>query len=432
MEPIYLVRTQSMEGREPNLGDLVPFSQSPWVLGDTPIGSGQYGRVYKAFSKHNPSITCAVKILKYGTTEDGGFNEVKALETLSGHPNCIELLGIYEKSGQLAICFDFCEGGDLFDRINSKRNYQENEARELLRNCLLAIKHAHDQHLAHADIKLENIFLCGRNDDVTIKIGDWGSSIDTNRVNDRAAVPGTLGYLAPEVLKGKGAGFHKAADMFALGVVAYCVMSGYPPWESSDYESPLSGTIHFHNQYWGHVSQDARDFIRSLLTVDPTQRLTVDGGLNHPWITLGSAKEEEVQKSDVTDGLQEENQEQTQEIVDVIVSSDTESDTETESETETETETYSDSDSEIGIDSDCDSDYGCDFNDDLGLSIIHNTAARNKTPEAIPRVKTKSRMRHRRHFSSSNLLPLVSKSNWNWRSKALIEVMIRSRRARYR
>jgi len=406
-----------MEEREPTLGDLLPFSQSPWVL-DEPIGHGQFGRIWRAHSKQNPSVTCAVKILKYGSTEDGGFHEVKALEALSGHPNCVELLGVYEKSGQLVLCFELCEGGDLFDRLISKRNYQENEARDLLRNCLLAIKHAHDQHLAHADIKLENIFLCGRNDDVTIKIGDWGSSVDTNCVNDRAAVLGTLGYLSPEVLKGKGAGFNKEADMFALGVVTYCVMSGYPPWESSDYESPLSGTIHFHNQYWGHVSQDARDFIRACLTVEPTQRLTVDAALNHPWIKLASGKED-AQKSDWL----RENQEKTPEIVKVIANSDTESDTESDTDSDTE----SDSDSEIGIDSDCDSDYGYDFNDDSGQSIIHITA---ETPGAIPRVKTKSRLR-RLHFSS-NLLPLVSKSNWYWRSKALIKAMIQRRRARYR
>jgi len=88
--------------------------------------------------------------------------------------------------------------------------------------------------------------------------------------------------------------YGKPVDLFALGVVAYNVLSGYSPFarfcnitQVSKYDPNLviRGHYDFHAQYWGHASDGAKQFIRALLEHDPARRLTADQALCHPWLT---------------------------------------------------------------------------------------------------------------------------------------------------
>ncbi|CAM9683589.1 unnamed protein product, partial [Discosporangium mesarthrocarpum] len=99
-------------------------------------------------------------------------------------------------------------------------------------------------------------------------------------------------YVAPEILKGEVYG--KPVDMWSIGVIMYILLGGYPPFHDDNqaklYMKIKKGTVVFHPQYWNTVSDEAKDLIRRLLTLDQSKRATVDQALNHPWIT-GDAKE---------------------------------------------------------------------------------------------------------------------------------------------
>jgi calcium-dependent protein kinase len=97
---------------------------------------------------------------------------------------------------------------------------------------------------------------------------------------------GTPYYMAPEVLDGA---YSEACDMWSLGVITYCLLCGYPPF-NADTDAKLFRKIQkcefeFYMPEWGSVSPESIDFIRKLLKLNPNERMSPEEALRHPWIT---------------------------------------------------------------------------------------------------------------------------------------------------
>lgn len=107
------------------------------------------------------------------------------------------------------------------------------------------------------------------------------------------SMAGSFGYAAPEVMLKKGHG--KAVDMWSLGVITYTLLCGYSPFRSENLtdliEECRAGRIIFHERYWKGVSQDAKDFILTLLDPNPSQRVTSEEALKHVWLTGTTASD---------------------------------------------------------------------------------------------------------------------------------------------
>lgn len=77
----------------------------------------------------------------------------------------------------------------------------------------------------------------------------------------------------------------------SIGVITYILLCGYPPFSDERRELLVrrikAGSYAFHEQYWSAVSNEAKDFIRKLLVIDPAKRLTVDQALQDPWVSDG-------------------------------------------------------------------------------------------------------------------------------------------------
>lgn len=98
---------------------------------------------------------------------------------------------------------------------------------------------------------------------------------------------GTPGYVAPEILE--GVPYDTKADMWSLGVIVYILLGGYPPFIEQNqrdlFRKIRKGQYEFHEEYWGQVSEGAKDLISSLLTVSPTRRLSAPEALSNAWMT---------------------------------------------------------------------------------------------------------------------------------------------------
>lgn len=181
---------------------------------------------------------------------------------------------------------DLMTGGELFDRIVSKDHYNEQEAKETLKQIVVAIKYCHENNIVHRDLKPENILYQSPNDDSIIKIADFGlaTMLKSNQLLTVAC--GTPGYVAPEVLKGLAYG--KEVDMWSIGVILYILLCGFPPFYDDNNKKLFlqisNANYCFPDPYWTNVSNSAKDLIRNLLVVDPTKRLTPDQVLQHPWM----------------------------------------------------------------------------------------------------------------------------------------------------
>lgn len=143
--------------------------------------------------------------------------------------------------------------------------------------------------------------LTSDNNDAEVKLVDFGFATRVNGF-DQDLICGTIGYMAPEIVGKKLYG--KPVDMWALGVVLYILLCGYPPFYHENQQKLTElirrGHYAFHPQYWGHVSEDAKDLIARLLDIEPMTRLTVDQALEHAWF---QQEEEVLEQKNLTTGL---------------------------------------------------------------------------------------------------------------------------------
>uniref|UniRef100_A0A8D0L5R2 Calcium/calmodulin dependent protein kinase I n=1 Tax=Sphenodon punctatus TaxID=8508 RepID=A0A8D0L5R2_SPHPU len=186
------------------------------------------------------------------------------------HPNIVALDDIYESGGHLYLIMQLVSGGELFDRIVEKGFYTERDASQLIRQILDAVKYLHDLGIVHRDLKV-----CFHSLSLSL--------------------PGP----APEVLAQKP--YSKAVDCWSIGVIAYILLCGYPPfYDENDtklFEQILRAEYEFDAPYWDAISESAKDFIRHLMERDPAKRFTCEQALQHPWIAGDTALDKNIHQS---------------------------------------------------------------------------------------------------------------------------------------
>ena len=100
---------------------------------------------------------------------------------------------------------EYCNGGDLYHKLLKVEKLSEKNAKRIIKQTLLALKHLHDHNIAHRDLKLENILFIKDDIKSDIKLIDFGiSAILDNPKEIMNATVGTPLYFAPEVLYEEG------------------------------------------------------------------------------------------------------------------------------------------------------------------------------------------------------------------------------------
>ena len=92
---------------------------------------------------------------------------------------------------------------------------------------------------------------------------------------------GTPPYMAPEFWRKRP--YDAAVDVWACGVIMYVLLAGYLPFFSVPGHIK-AGAYEFHSPEWDSVSQEAKDLIGRMLTVDPERRIGAEAALAHPWV----------------------------------------------------------------------------------------------------------------------------------------------------
>lgn len=168
--------------------------------------------------------------------------------------------------------------------------FTEREAAEIMREICKAIYFLHSLDIAHRDVKPENLLYTKKNENSILKLTDFGFAKET-KTNHALQTPCyTPYYVAPEVLGPEK--YDKSCDLWSLGVIMYILLCGYPPFYSNHglAISPgmkkriRAGQYDFPEPEWSHVSKDAKDLIRGLLTTDPEKRFTIKQVMKHNWI----------------------------------------------------------------------------------------------------------------------------------------------------
>ncbi|SOV09501.1 probable CMK1 - Ca2+/calmodulin-dependent ser/thr protein kinase type I [Ustilago sp. UG-2017a] len=273
------------------------------------LGEGTFGIVRSALWKAaDPPINVAVKVISKRILK--GHDEIvkDEMNVLKGldQPHVVKFLDWFESKDKYYLVFEEATGGELFERILSRGRFTELDACRTIRAVLSAIQYLHHHNIVHRDIKPENILYRTKEEDANVVLVDFGIAAHMKSDDELlTSVCGSFGYAAPEILAKKGHG--KSVDMWSLGVITYTMLCGYTPFRSDDPAALAAetqrGKVEFHDRYWKNVSNEAKDFVKACLTVDPKKRLTADQGMAHPWLTEHSA---ETQGShDISAGLRE-------------------------------------------------------------------------------------------------------------------------------
>lgn len=214
------------------------------------------------------------------------YDELEMLNRLK-HPHIVRFVDWFESRDKYYIVTQLATGGELFDRICEKGRFTERDASQTIRQVLEAVDYLHHKDIVHRDLKPENLLYLTRESNSDLVLADFGIAKHLESPDEQLkTMAGSFGYAAPEVMMKKGHG--KPVDMWSLGVITYTLLCGYSPFRSESLSDLIEETRHgrvvFHERYWKDVSQQAKDFILTMLRPDPRHRATSAQALADPWI----------------------------------------------------------------------------------------------------------------------------------------------------
>merc|ERR1719237_1739111 len=132
------------------------------------------------------------------------------------------------------IVMDYCEGGDLSDRIKkmkqSGKSFSQEQVVRWFTQAILALKYVHDQHILHRDLKSGNFFLSKSGN---IKMGDFGIAkvLECTAACAQTQI-GTPSYLSPEICQGKH--YDWKSDIWSMGCILHEMCARRVPFDASD------------------------------------------------------------------------------------------------------------------------------------------------------------------------------------------------------
>lgn len=195
------------------------------------------------------------------------------------HPHITQMYEVIATESYIWIVTELCCGGELFDYLAEKGRLSEDDARRIFGQLCLAVAYLHDKGIVHRDLKLENVLL---DEMCRVKLGDFGFTREFDKNVLLETFCGTTGYASPEMLEGKKY-TGPEVDVWSLGVILYCLLTGTLPFDDDD-EGVMRQKIiggHYESPEW--LSQESRDLLAGILTRDTVRRYTIPQILAHPW-----------------------------------------------------------------------------------------------------------------------------------------------------
>eukprot|EP00744_Colponema_vietnamica_P005054 GILI01007444.1.p1 GENE.GILI01007444.1~~GILI01007444.1.p1 ORF type:complete len:482 (-),score=107.47 GILI01007444.1:105-1550(-) len=270
-----------------------------YILGEE-LGKGAYATVYRCTHRatNKPWAVKVVDKSKAGPKDISDLNhEVKVMKEIGAHPHVVQLHESFDTPANMFLILDVLEGGMLFDRVVQMKHYSERDASRLIKNFLLALEHIHSKGIMHRDLKPENLLL---------KKMPTSADVDASSLTDVALADfglagytpgstccGSPSYIAPEVinvgyLRTQKDPYDGKCDVWSLGVIAYILLSGKMPFHGRNFKETfakiIKGQWTFTGDVWESVTPSAKDFIKTMLTIDPARRPSAKDAQAHPWV----------------------------------------------------------------------------------------------------------------------------------------------------
>jgi len=254
------------------------------------LGKGSFGVVQKIRRKGTDQ-TYALKSMKKHEVVDGNLIDQVELEIQVQrklkHRNVLRLYRHFEDAETVFLLLEFCARGELYQILRTQkcRRFTEDVACNFFCQAADGLMYLHNQNVVHRDIKPENLLV---NHDDVLKIADFGWCAVSSTL--RTTFCGTLDYLAPEMIQGKG--HDHTLDVWSAGVLLYEMVVGRPPFQSTNHGQLISKILKLELVFPAVATPPLQDLVRQLLRTEPRERLSLKRSQSHPWVVANCPAEQ--------------------------------------------------------------------------------------------------------------------------------------------
>lgn len=262
----------------------MPLELEEFALQRT-LGTGSFGRVLLAQHRQTGAFYALKKLRKSEVIRlkqvEHTNSERSLLGRARGHPFLAQLQATGQDRAHLYLLLEYVGGGELFSLLRKVKTLPVFVAQFYAAQVVLAFEHLHAQDILYRDLKPENILLSAEGN---VKLVDFGFA---KVVRDQTwTLCGTPDYLAPEIILGTGYG--RAVDWWALGILVYEMLAGFPPFYHESHMKLYDNILHADVRFAPSFDALARDLVLRLTDKNPALRLGVlAGGIEdikrHPW-----------------------------------------------------------------------------------------------------------------------------------------------------
>eukprot|EP00914_Ancora_sagittata_P013133 GHVO01025584.1.p1 GENE.GHVO01025584.1~~GHVO01025584.1.p1 ORF type:complete len:468 (-),score=4.88 GHVO01025584.1:129-1532(-) len=251
-----------------------------------PLGSGAYGKVYKAIDlsslSENPNffaVKCLLRPKSGSRHEDFQLREFALHRLVSSHTNIVRLHKVIYEKLYVYVVLDLCPGGDLFAAITERQTLRHNDEliKSLFVQLLDAVNHCHENSVFHRDLKPENI-LCSQ-DGRQIYLADFGLSTQSKVSEDFGC--GSSYYMSPECI-GKEFKHRKYStrhsDIWSLGVILTNMIAGRNPWRYAMTTDDCFSAFLYNRDFLRTVlpiSKQANNILKRIFHLNPLNRINI-------------------------------------------------------------------------------------------------------------------------------------------------------------
>ena len=236
------------------------------------VGRGGISTVYLAIQE-SLDRQVALKVMAPALAADPNFTErfIREGRTVAqlAHPGIVTIYDISVADYQHYIAMEYLGGGSLKERMHKR--IPPATALSLVRQVAAALSYAHRKGFVHRDVKPENIIFRGKDAPVLTDFGIAKSTESSTQLTSVGVIVGTPRYMSPEQADGRGT--DPRSDIYALGVILFEMLTGRPPFDSTESIAILYSHI---NDPIPELPQEFAPFqplVDAMLAKDPDQRV---------------------------------------------------------------------------------------------------------------------------------------------------------------
>uniref|UniRef100_A0A8D2PIW8 non-specific serine/threonine protein kinase n=1 Tax=Zosterops lateralis melanops TaxID=1220523 RepID=A0A8D2PIW8_ZOSLA len=236
------------------------------------LGEGSFGRAVLVHHRISDQ-KYVMKEIRLPMSSSGVENSRKEAVLLAKmkHPNIVAFKESFEADGHLYIVMEYCDDGDLMQKIKHQGGnlFPEDTILQWFVQMCLAVKHIHDKRVLHRDIKSKNVFLTRSG---KIKLGDFGSArLLAHPMSYACTYVGTPYYVPPEIWESQP--YNNKSDIWSLGCILYELCTLKHPFQANSWKHLILKICNgSYDPLPSHYSYELRYLIKQMFKRNPQNR----------------------------------------------------------------------------------------------------------------------------------------------------------------